>query len=203
MQAIGSIVGPSLELYGLPLQSRRASPKFSNSPRAANALSRFLRHEGAAAAVEFAFVSPLVIALLVVSVMTGIIYMARSQLDIATQVGARAVMVGSATSSSQLNSAICGAIGGFFNCGSLMVNLNAYTGNGADLSTMSTSTPSLTYNGAGGVSNVWSVNFGAPHNIMVLQVMYQFPMVGTRLFNFATQANGTDLLVSTAVFINE
>jgi hypothetical protein len=107
--------------------------------------------------------------------------------------------VGTATTSTQLRTAMCGAIGGFFNCNNLMVNLNTYN----SLSSMSTTTPTLSYNGSGAVSNTWAANFGSTGSIMVLQVMYQFPMIGTSLFNFATQNNGTDLLVSTAVFINE
>jgi Flp pilus assembly protein TadG len=169
------------------------------STRLARALRRLAMDQSAVAAVEFAAISPFLIAIVLISVMTGIIYMARSQLDSATQTGARAVMVGNATTSSQLQSAICGAIGGFFNCSSLMINLNTYS----SLSSMSTTTPTLTYNGTGAVSNSWNANFGSAGSIMVLQVMYQFPMVGTSLFNFATQANGTDLLTSTAVFINE
>ncbi len=167
--------------------------------RARRALARFAADRSATAAIEFATVSPFFISIVLVSVMTGVIYMARSQLDTATQTGARAVMVGTATSSTQLQSAICNAIGGFFNCNNLMINLNQYSSLGA----MQTTTPTLTYNDAGSVSNSWSTTFGGTGSIMVLQVMYQFPMIGTSLFNFATQANGTDLLISTAVFINE
>jgi Flp pilus assembly protein TadG len=171
------------------------------SARLARALRRLATDESAVAAVEFATIAPFLIAILMISVMTGVIYMARSQLDSATQTGARAVMVGTATTKTQLQTAICGAIGGFFNCSgsNLMVNLNTYN----SLSSMSTATPTLTYNGTGAVSNNWTANFGSTGSIMVLQVMYQFPMIGTSLFNFATQNNGTDLLVSTAVFINE
>jgi Flp pilus assembly protein TadG len=167
--------------------------------RLARALRRLASDQSAVAAVEFATISPFLIAIVMVSVMTGVIFMARSQLDSATQTGARAVMVGTATTSAQLRTAMCGAIGGFFNCSSLLINLNTYN----SLSAMSTSTPTLTYNGTGAVSNSWNANFGSAGSIMVLQVMYQFPMIGTSLFNFATQANGTDLLISTAVFINE
>ena len=195
----------------LHLQSRPARQGFGSAEgmqnsifrrsraRLARALHRFANDQSAVAAVEFAAISPFLIAIVLVSVMTGVIYMARSQLDAATETGARAVMVGTATTTAQLKSAICGEIGGFFNCNSLMINLNTYN----SLSGMSTTTPALTYNGTGAVTNNWSSNFGGTGSIMVLQVMYQFPMVGTSLFNFATQANGTDLLISTAVFINE
>jgi Flp pilus assembly protein TadG len=191
---------PSRAAEGFGSAEDMQSSRFRHpGARLASALRRLATDQSAVAAVEFATVSPFLIAIVLVSVMTGVIYMARSQLDSATQTGARAVMVGTATNTTQLRSAICGAIGGFFNCPTLMINLNTYS----SLSAMSTSTPSLTYSGAGAVSNTWGTSFGSPGSIMVLQVMYQFPMIGTSLFNLATQANGTDLLVSTAVFINE
>ena len=84
-----------------------------------------------------------------------------------------------------------------------MISINSYASFSALQTANGTSTPTLNYNGSGAVSNTWSANFGTPGSIMVLQVMYQFPMIGASLFNFGTQANGTDLLISTAVFINE
>jgi Flp pilus assembly protein TadG len=167
--------------------------------RLARALRRLATDQSAVAAVEFAAISPFLISIVLVSVMTGVIYMARSQLDAATETGARAAMVGNATTKAALQTAICNEIGGFFNCPSLMINLNVYT----SLAGMTTTTPVLTYNGAGAVTNSWNSNFGGTGSIMVLQVMYQFPMIGMNLFNLATQSNGTDLLISTAVYINE
>jgi hypothetical protein len=68
---------------------------------------------------------------------------------------------------------------------------------------MQTSSPTLTYNGSGAVTNTWNANFGSTGSLMVLQVMYQFPVVGGPLFTFSTQSNGSNLMVSTAVFVNE
>ena len=167
------------------------------SPR--TRLERFGGDDTAMVAVEFAMISPFFIALVLITLMTCVIYMARSQLDAATQAGARAVMVGTATNSTQLQSAICGAVGGFFTCSNMMINLNTY----ANLGSMDASAPTVNYDGSGGVTNNWGASFGASGSILVLQVMYQFPMIGTNLFNLATQANGTDLLISTAVFIHE
>jgi len=173
--------------------------------RLARAVCRFTIDQSAVAAVEFAAISPFFIAIVLVSVMTGVIYMARSQLDAATEIGARAAMVAPTGTMTigQLQTTICQAIGGFFNsssnCGGLMINITTY----ASLAAISTTTPTLNYGGTGAVTNTWNTNFGSTGSIMVLQVMYQFPMIGMSLFNFATQGNGSDLLVSTAVFINE
>jgi hypothetical protein len=68
---------------------------------------------------------------------------------------------------------------------------------------MQTSTPTLTYNANGSVSNAWTTNFGTAGSLMVLQVMYQFPAIQGPLFSLSTQSNGTALMISTAVFVNE
>jgi len=59
------------------------------------------------------------------------------------------------------------------------------------------------YNGSGAVTNTWNTQFGSAGSIMVLQVMYQYPMNSGILFNLASQSNGSDLMISTAVFVNE
>ena len=108
-------------------------------------------------------------------------------------------MTGQITTSSQLQTQLCNNIGGIFSCSALMVSLSSYS----SLSSMSTSTPTLTYNGSGAVTNSWNTSFGSHGSIMVLQVMYQYPMISGELFSFGTQSNGTNLMISTAVFVNE
>ena len=177
----------------------KSVPHSLKKGRLGASLSRLRTDMSGATAVEFAMISPLFLAMVFVTLMVGMLYMAKSELDAATQSAARAVMTGQATTSSQLQTALCNAIGGMFTCSNLMINLNAYS----SLSAMNTATPTLTYNGSGGVSNTFGSNFGSVGSIMVLQVMYQFPVIGGQLFSFATQPNGTALLVSTAVFVNE
>ena len=38
---------------------------------------------------------------------------------------------------------------------------------------------------------------------MVLQLFYQFPLVNGQMYGFSTQPNGSLLLSSTVVFVNE
>jgi hypothetical protein len=143
--------------------------------------------------------SPIIIALLLVPTMVGMMFLAKSELDLATQVTARGIMTGTITTSAQIQTSLCANVGSIFNCSNFMVNLQAYT----TLSSMQTSSPTLTYNGSGAVTNTWNANFGSTGSLMVLQVMYQFPVVGGPLFTFSTQSNGSNLMVSTAVFVNE
>ena len=155
-------------------------------------------------AVEFAVLAPFFVALVLVALMTSVLFLAKSDLDAATQAAARLVMTGQATTLAQVNTGLSNNIGGMFTPANFMVSLQNYTTlNGFDSATTSTATPTITYNADGTVSNTWPYSPGAPGNIMVLQVMYQFPVIGGSLFSFATQANGTALLISTAVFVNE
>ncbi len=150
-------------------------------------------------AIEFATLAPLYVGPILAGFALGVVLLARAQLDQAALAGMRAVQTGNATTQSQLQTAICGAIGGLLGCSNVMINLDSYT----SLAAMNTSTPTLTYNANGTVSNTWSMSFGSPGSIMVLQLMYQFPIIGGPLLEFATQSNGSLLLASTQVFIEE
>ena len=166
------------------------------------------RGEDGVAAVEFAVLSPAFLAMIMISVLVGILFTAKSELDYATQRVARLVMTRQVTSAAALQSNLCNYIGGIFDCASLMVNLTQYTGSGSSLTpgnsaAINTSTPTLTYNGSGAVTNTWNAQFGSAGSIMVLQIMYQYPMISGLMFNLASQSNGSDLLISTAVFVNE
>jgi len=166
------------------------------------------RDDDGVAAVEFAMLSPAFIAMILVATLVAVIFMAKSELDYATQRVARLVMTRQVTTASALQTQLCNYISGIFDCTALMVNLTQYSGNGNSLSpgnsaAINTTTPVLTYNASGKVSNAWNTQFGNAGSIMVLQVMYQYPMISGMLFNLATQANGSDLIVSTAVFVNE
>ena len=81
-----------------------------------------------------------------------------------------------------------------------MINVQNYS----SFSSASTATPTLTFNAQGQVSNNWSYNAGNPNDIVVIQVMYQWPMIlGPLGFDMANLSNGNRLLISTAVFKNE
>ncbi len=167
--------------------------------RLAAAMGRWLDDDGGSTALEFALLSPAFISILFAAVMSGVIFLAKSELDLVTQIVARQVMTGQVTSSSQLHTALCNATGGVFDCSKFMVNLTNY----ATLGGMTTATPTITYNSSGAVTNTWSANFGAAGSIMVMQVMYQFPSISAPLFSFASLSNGDNLVISTAVFVNE
>jgi hypothetical protein len=65
-------------------------------------------------------------------------------------------------------------------------------------SSANTSAPTLTYNSQGQVSNIWQLNPGNEGDIVVVRVMYLWPV-----FMFSTQANGSQMIMATAAFQNE
>jgi hypothetical protein len=71
-------------------------------------------------------------------------------------------------------------------------------------SSASTTTPTLTFDANGNVTNTWSYQLGNPGDIVVVQVMYQWPVfLGPLGFNLSNLPNGNRLLVSSNVFKRE
>ncbi len=161
-------------------------------------------NESGATAVEFSIVAAPCLALLAALFQTALVFLADSELDEAVTQASRSILTGQAQNSgmsqTQFNSLVCQNIYALFNCNNLMVNVQTY----ASFSAASTSAPTLTYNAQGQVTNSWSYNPGGPSDIVVVQVMYQWPVIlGPLGFNLSTLANGDRLLMSTAVFRNE
>jgi Flp pilus assembly protein TadG len=164
----------------------------------AKSLANF-RNEDGAAAVEFAVLSPAFIAMVLISTMVAVLFLAKSELDYATQRVARLIMTRQVTTASALQTQLCNYVSAVISCSGVMVNLTSYS----SLASMNTSTPTLTYTSGGAVSNTWNTQFGSAGSIMVLQIMYQYPVIGGLMINLTSQSTSSDLLISTAVFVNE
>ena len=165
---------------------------------------RLARDDNGATAVEFALVAAPFLALLLGLFQTALVFLAGRELDQAVAQASRYIMTGRAQNANmtqaQFQTWVCQNIYALFNCSNLMTNVQAYTA----WSAVSTSAPTLTFNGQGQVSNAWSYTPGGPGDIVVVQVMYQWPVVlGPLGFNLSNLANGNRLLMSTAVFKNE
>lgn len=161
-------------------------------------------------AIEFALVAAPFLALLVALLETALVFFAGRVLDEVTEEASRYILTGQAQQTNmtqaQFQNYICTStntaalVSALFDCNNLMVNVANYT----DFASASTSTPSLTFNAKGAVSNAWNYSPGTPGSIVVVQVMYQWPIVlGPLGFNLSNLGNGNRLLVSTAVFKNE
>jgi Flp pilus assembly protein TadG len=164
----------------------------------------FLRSRTGGAAVEFAFVAAPFFALLVALFQTALVFFAGRVLDVTTEEASRYILTGQAQQSNMTQAGfatwVCGKTFALFNCNNFMINVQNYT----DFASASTAMPTVTFNQSGQVSNTWAWSPGNPGDIVVVQVMYQWPVVlGPLGFNLSNLSNGNRLLVSTAVFKNE
>lgn len=170
----------------------------------------FFRCTKGATAVEFALVAGPFIALVVALFQTILVFFSSAVLDEVTEEASRYILTGQAQTSNMTQAGfanyVCtssntaGLVSALFNCNNLMINIQAYS----SFSAANASTPTLTFNGNGTVSNTWTYGTGNPGDIVVVQVMYQWPIVlGPLGFRLSNLSNGNRLLVSTAVFKNE
>ena len=69
---------------------------------------------------------------------------------------------------------------------------------------VNTSIPTLTFNSKGAVTNTWQYSPGNPDDIVVVRVMYQWPVfLGPLGFGLGNLSNGNRLLMASAAFKNE
>ena len=163
-------------------------------------LRRLVTDVAGAAALEFAFLAPIVLALTFGGLQVGTIYFAQTELARVTNAASRNVMLGGATNqtAAQFQTSLCANLAVIFSCPSLMVSLTPQP----SYSSIGTTPPTLTYDSNGNVTNSFPYDPGTYGDIMVLQVMYLLPVISGPLFKFST-SNGQVLLVSTLVFKNE
>jgi Flp pilus assembly protein TadG len=124
-------------------------------------------------------------------------------LQTATKQASRQLMTGAAQTASltqsQFQNAVCSTATAF-NCSALMVDVES----GTTFTDISTAPLALTYDGSGKVANTWNFNPGGPGDIVIMRVMYNWPIVGGPFaFGLSDQPNGGHLMVATVVFKNE
>ncbi|KYH00080.1 pilus assembly protein [Bradyrhizobium daqingense] len=164
----------------------------------------FARDSRGATAVEFALVAAPFLALIIALIQTFLVFFAQQMLESVVRQSGRLVMTGQVRSA-QMSQAVfkqkvCDQIVILFNCNGLMVDMQVAT----SWTSANTGMPSLTYDGSGKVSNTWQYNYGDRGDIVVLRVMYEWPVVlGPLGFNLSNLSNGNRLIMSTAAFQNE
>jgi len=172
----------------------------------------FFRCRKGATAVEFALVAAPFLALLVAILQAALVFFASRVLDEVTEEAARNLMTGQAqqgnvTQANFLNNYVCGGsntsalVSALFTCSKIMVNVQNYP----DFASANVSSPTLTFNPTNGnVTNTWSYNTGNPGDVLVIEVIYEWPIVlGPLGMNLSNLSDGNRQLVSTAVFKSE
>ena len=180
------------------------TPGLARSASRLRSGTHFISENRGAAAVEFALVAAPFLALLLALLQTALVFFAGRVLDDTTEEASRYILTGQAQTANMTQSGfanwVCGKTYALFTCGNFMINVQNY----ASFAAANTGPPSLTFDSKGNVTNSWTYAPGNPGDIVVVQVMYQWPVyLGPLAFNLANLSNGNRLLVSTAVFKNE
>lgn len=146
--------------------------------------------------MEFALIAPAFIALLIAILQVGLVFFAEQALQSAAVVASRVVLTGQAQSSSMTQSqfvnAICPKIQTLFDCSKMMIDVQNYS----SFSGANYSTPTLTYDAQGHVTNVWSFVPGTAGSIVIVRFIYQWPVIGGPLgFVISNLPNGNRLMM--------
>ena len=171
----------------------------------ANLVARFVARRDGAVAIEFALIAIPFFLIVMATVQTAVVYMAQQELETVTEQASRYILTNQATNDTQTQFAntVCAQVVALFNCSNLMIDVENY-GAGTSFSSANTSAPTLTFNAQGQVTNTWQFSPGSNGNIVVVRVMYQWPIFLRPFgFNLANLSNGNRLLMATAVFRNE
>ena len=183
-------------------EARAASPAVHRS-----VCHAFISDSRAATAVEFALVAAPFLALIIALIQTFLVFFAQQLLESVVQQSARMVMTGQVQTQTLSQDAfkqqvVCKTIPIriFFDCSGLMIDMqvaNAW-------SATDTAMPTLTFDSNGAVTNVWQYNPGTAGDIVVLKVMYVWPvMLGPLGFNLSNLSSGNRLIMASAAFQNE
>lgn len=161
-------------------------------------LRRFRACCGGVTAIEFAFVAPLIVGIMLVTVQVGVIFVAQSYLGTISESAMRLVLTNQANAltKDQFKAKICSDyLAAMFNCSNLIVDLEA-----APTSVAGMASAMPTFDANGNLVNPTSFNVVAAPSKMMLIVMYQWPIIAGPLMNWSNVGNGSFLLVSTQVF---
>ena len=197
-------MAPTLRARGFALKHRRA-PKGGSGfwRRLRRGLTAFARDEGAAAALEFAIVSLPLIGMLLASLQLSLIFFAGQMLQSAATNAGRELMTGEAQkaglTAAQFGQVVCNPVSTFFNCANMMVDVQS----AGTFSAVSTTAPTITYDANGHVTNAWSWSPGGPGDVVIVKVLYNWPVFGPAVLGLSNQPDGGHLLVAVTVFKNE
>lgn len=169
-----------------------------------NRCAAFFACKDGATAVEFALVAPPFLGLLLGIIQTFLVFFAGEQLETIVNQTSRLILTGQAQKANMTQAtfaqALCTNVTVLFSCGNFMIDVQTYS----SFSATNTGTPTLTFNSQGQVTNTWQYQPGAAGQIVVVRVMYQWPvLLGPLGFSLSNLSNGNRLLMASAAFKNE
>jgi Flp pilus assembly protein TadG len=178
--------------------------------RCGNRLLGFIKNEKGATAVEFALVAAPFLAVIAALIQTFLVFFAQSVLENAVRASGRQILtgqvqlqdasLGAAAAQTNFKNTVCNNAKVLFSCTALMIDVRV----ASNWSSTNTVMPPLTYDTNGNVSNTWQFNPGNAGDIVVVRVIYLWPVFfGPIAFNMANQPNGTREIMASAAFQNE
>jgi Flp pilus assembly protein TadG len=184
--------------------------KITAEKRRRNRFGAFIRDSKGATAVEFALIATPFLAILAALIQTFLAFFAQSVLENAVRQSSRQILTGQVqTQDSGLSQsaamaafqqAVCSNAAHLFTCTGLMVDVEVAN----NWSSANTGMPTLTYDSNGNVNNAWQFNPGNAGDIVVVRVIYLWPVFfGQIAFNLANQPNGSREIMASAAFQNE
>src|ERR1700691_781288 len=187
-----------------------AELKITAGKRRSNRFGAFIRDSKGATAVEFALFATPFLAILAALIQAFLVFFAQSVLENAVRQSSRQILPGQVqtqdASLSQtaamaaFHQTVCNNAAVLFTCTGLMVDVQVAN----NWSSANTGMPTLTYDSNGNVTNSWQFNPGNAGDIVVVRVMYLWPVFfGPLAFNWGNQANGSREIMASAAFQNE
>jgi Flp pilus assembly protein TadG len=187
-----------------------AQVEIAAGTRRHNRFGAFIKDSKGATAVEFALVATPFLAILAALVQAFLLFFAQALLENAVRASARQILTGQVqTQDASLTQAqaiaafhqtVCNNAAALFTCSGLMVDVQVAN----NWSSANTAMPVLTYDSSGNVNNTWQFNPGNAGDVVVVRVMYLWPVFfGPIAFHLANQANGSREIMASAAFQNE
>ena len=153
--------------------------------------------------MEFALVSVPFLGMVLGALQLSILFFAGQILQSAATDAGRQLMTGKAQtagmSAAQFGQLVCAPISSLFDCSNLMVDVES----ASSFAAVDTSAPKITRDASGKVTNKWSWSPGAAGQVVIVKVMYDWPVFGPGGLGLANQPDGGHLLVAVTVFKNE
>jgi len=168
-----------------------------------------------AAVMEFALAAPLLIAMLISTLEIALVYLAQEGLETAAESSARYILTGQAqtnfkgikdasgkvttTPQQQFKAYACSVLPPMLECPNLYVDVTTATSYSASNLTL----PTFTYDAKGNVTNTFNYAPGTQGAIVVVRLMYNWPVISLFGFNIANQPKSRRLLLATSVMKTE
>jgi Flp pilus assembly protein TadG len=176
----------------------------SGKRRLRDLVAAFLADTNGANAVEFAIIAAPFLALSVGIIQTFLVFFGQQLLEQVVQQSGRLIMTGQVQAASmtqtQFATTVCSQVVIIFNCNNLMIDVQSYS----SFSAANTGSPTLTFNAQGQVTNTWNYSPGNAGDVVVVRLMYQWPVfMGPLGFTLSNLSNGNRLIMASAAFQNE